>query len=163
MTTHLSEGAEAQAVGAICHIASQLKSYQAALVHICSMASSIFKTDDWRLFLHVILMFNFAVDSWVFDRSGMYASEALDLAANSLQIASILASFATMTYDSLGLFGTLKYDKHISLSVFQGHEDDCHLEETPVVARGDLFADGLRCYRARQPEESRWSHVIKFK
>ncbi|KAJ3493473.1 hypothetical protein NLG97_g4710 [Lecanicillium saksenae] len=154
---------DAQTVGAICHVADSLETYQAGLVHLYCMANHVFRTEEMRFFLHGILLCQSSVEFWVFDRSGMYSSPALSLVDDCDQIASNIASLRRMTSGELGAEKVFDAVQGTDVLAFRTPNATLQLLKRPVVARDSLFSDGLLCYFARKANENQWTHIVKFK
>lgn len=161
MIPQLNDGDELHA-GAICHLASETETYQAALVHLYCMASEVFQAQNLRHFLHGILFFQSTIEFWVIDRSGMYASEALDATQDYTQIMGTVLAFKYLTPSSLGAGDVLKKISGKTLCTFHMPDKTLFVQEKPITAR-DWFGDGLCCFLAHEENESRPTHLVKFK
>lgn len=162
---------DVQIVGQVCRESSPTSSYQAGLLELCGHARKVFASQPaTRLFLHGFYIHGSVVELWVFDRSGLYSSEALELGVDGAQIASILRSYRLMTDQELGInsdvvklddddggsFVTLENGSPPSLARL-------YLQDEPVSLRQALVGVGTVCYKARSPASDRWDYVVKFK
>lgn len=142
-------------VRAICHSAGQTETYQAALVHLYSMAKSLFVAQVLRLYVYGILSFGTTVEVWAFDRSGMYCSEPLRLIEHGSKLASIMCALNSMPDSALGLSELLKEYGDTRCQVLQIAGDTLFLHNRPIVSRdGLLTMDCAATFRARQPRQN---------
>ncbi|KAJ6780163.1 hypothetical protein PWT90_01979 [Aphanocladium album] len=128
-------------VRAVCHVSYGPESYQAALVHLYTLASCTFRAQPLRPFLHGILIYKSTFELWTFDRSGTCVSRPLDLSVAYLDA---------------------KERNSENFHIFLPGEV-LELSPKPIVAPTAIFGAGPLCYYARKQNEQRWSHVVKFK
>lgn len=76
--------------------------YQDGLVRLCRSAHQVFASQPTRLFLHGLYIRGSLIELWVFDRSGLYCSDVLDMQKVFIKSLSIALSYQHMTNQELG-------------------------------------------------------------
>ncbi len=104
------------------------------------------------------------------DRSGLYGSEAFDIAQDTNRFLTVPVGYMLMGEAGLGASGLIKEDGQGKFMGCGGGEGKANLErldlgEPTIFARvnKNLVSDGLTCYRARLQGSDRWDHVVKMK
>lgn len=141
--------------------------YQDGLLRLCRSAQHVFASQPTRLFLHGFYIRGSLIELWVFDRSGLYCSDQLDIHKDFIQFLSIFLSYQRMTDQDLGKTNTLETDNGgrymIIDSVAMPSLGKLYLENQPIASREGIVGTGTTCYRARLPSSNRWNYVLKFK
>lgn len=141
--------------------------YQDGLLRLCRSAYQVFAKQPTRLFLHGFYIRGSLIEPWVFDRSGLYCSDLLDIHKDFIQFLSIILSYQRMTDQDLGKSNIIKTDKNGSYIVLDNIAmpslGKLYLETQPIACREGLVGTGTTCYRAKMPESDRWNYVLKFK
>ncbi|KAF2969955.1 hypothetical protein GQX73_g3620 [Xylaria multiplex] len=141
--------------------------YQDGLLHLCRSAHNVFASQPTRLFLHGFYMRGSLVELWVFDRSGLYCSEIIDIQKEFVQFLFAILRYQQMTDSELGNIDIIKTDESGSYIVLDNTVTPplgkLYLEHQPIAAREGLVGNGTTCYQARTPNTSQWNHVLKFK
>lgn len=142
-------------------------SYQDGLLRLCRSAHHVFASQPTRLFLHGFYIRDSLVELWVFDRSGLYCSDLLDIHRDFIQVLFILLTYQRMTDQDFGngnIFEVDSVGRYIvtdSLSIPPSGK--LYIESQPIASRSDLVGTGTSCYRARLPDSQDWKYVVKFK
>lgn len=89
-------------VQAICHLSKGDESYQSYLAQLYLMASHVFRSQPVRLAVHAVLVHGLVFEAWVFDKSGMYVSEPLDLVQDRARVLSVLLQYSQKSREDLG-------------------------------------------------------------
>ncbi|KAL1848329.1 hypothetical protein Daus18300_013655 [Diaporthe australafricana] len=141
--------------------------YEDGLLSLGRSAHQVFASQPTRLFLHGFYIRGSLIESWIFDRSGLYSSEVLDIQQDFVRFFSIALSYQRMTDQDLGKFNLIETDEggsYIVLgSVVTPSLGKLYLESQPIATREKLVGTGTTCYRARLPDSDRWNYVLKFK
>ncbi|KAI0533708.1 FunK1 protein kinase [Xylaria digitata] len=141
--------------------------YQNGLLHLCRSAHNVFASQPTRLFLHGFYVRGSLVELWVFDRSGLYCSDIIDIQKEFAQFLFVILRYQQMTDSELGNIDIIKTDESGSYIVLDNAVTPplgkLYLEHEPIAAREGLVGTGTTCYRARAPNTNQWSHVLKFK
>ncbi|KAK0706790.1 hypothetical protein B0T26DRAFT_756246 [Lasiosphaeria miniovina] len=138
--------------------------YLDGLLALGGHARAVFAAQPTRLFLHGF---------YVFDRSGLYSSGALDLRRDSrlTPFLSAVLGYRLMRDGELGRSGIIRTDEVGSFITFElepepGHAaalgEKLYLEDQPIALSRTLVGQGTACYRGRRPTSSRWHCVVKF-
>ena len=135
--------------------------YQDGLLRLCRSAYQVFASQPTRLFLHGFYIRGSLVELWVFDRSGLYCSDVLDVQKDFMQFLSILVSYQRMTDQDLGKINIVETDQGGSYVILDGVK--LYLESQPIASRQRIVGAGTTCYRARMLDSDGWDHVLKFK
>lgn len=72
------------------------------LLRFCERAQQVFKVQSARCFVHGFLVRGTTLELWVFDRSGAYSSERLDLAERPDLLWRALAGYTLMSDEEVG-------------------------------------------------------------
>lgn len=142
-------------------------SYQDGLLRLCRSAYQVFAKQPARLFLHGFYIRGSLIELWVFDRSGLYCSDLIDIHKDFIQFLSVILSYQRMTDQDLGESNIIERDQggsHIVPdSVARPSLGKLYLENQPIASRENLVGTGTTCYRARMPDSDRWNYVLKLK
>ncbi|OTA93921.1 hypothetical protein M434DRAFT_45037, partial [Hypoxylon sp. CO27-5] len=154
-----------QVIGQFCH--SGRVRYRDGLLRLCRSAYQVFASQPTRLFLHGFYIRSSLIELWVFDRSGLYCSEVLDIRGDFVQFLGIIISYQWMSDQDLGKINTIEADMngiYVTLdNVASFSSGKLYLDSQPIASREGLVGTGTTCYRARMPNSNRWDHVLKFK
>jgi len=144
-------------------------SYRTGLLDLCGYARAVFAHQPTRLFLHGFYVCEGTLELWVFDRSGLYNSEAFDIAQDPDRFLTVLIGYMLMDDAELGVSGLIKEDSH-GIYVQCGDDDKAgrerlYLGEPTIFERvnKNIVSDGLTCYRARLQDSDRYEYVVKMK
>lgn len=141
--------------------------YQHGLLRLCQSTQQVFASQPTRLFLHGFYIRGSQTELWVFDRSGLYCSEVLDLQKDFDQFVFIILGYGQMTDEQLGTLQRIKTDEegsYITLeNVANSNLAKLYLESQPIACREGLVGTGTTCYLARPSGSNRWDYVLKFK
>ncbi|KAG5979387.1 hypothetical protein E4U55_005228 [Claviceps digitariae] len=167
------------------------RAYQAGMVHLCRAATLVFESQPTRFFLHGVYLRGWLLELWVFDRSGLYCSEVVDVRTDvAMRLLAVLLSYARMTDQELGMgMGTEDMVKTKKTNQGGGGGEHCRRyvvctslgelvldDENPLAQRDGFVGPGMTCYRARRRAggddndddggdgvASGWQYVVKFK
>ncbi|KAK4144583.1 serine/threonine-protein kinase Sgk2 [Dichotomopilus funicola] len=145
--------------------------YQDGLLSLCDFALGVFACQPTRLFLHGLYICGSRVELWVFDRSGLYCSDVLDVhkSPDLTRFLSHVLSYRLMTDEQLGRSDLIKSDEdgnYIMISnavVGPDFPSKFYIQPEPIALHGDQVSAGTTCYLARMPQMDRWNYVVKFK
>ncbi|KAI0818189.1 FunK1 protein kinase [Xylaria sp. FL0064] len=141
--------------------------YQEGLLRLCRSAYQVFASQPTRLFLHGFYLRGSKIEFWVFDRSGIYCSDAFDIQKDFSQFLSVLLSYQRMTDRELRDNNVIKTDESGSYIILKSVPiptvGKLYLESKPIASREGLAGTGTTCYRARLPNSARWDYAVKFK
>lgn len=106
------------------------------------------------------------MEFWVFDRSGAYSSEKLDLVQRPHLLIRIMASYAMMSDDEVGFNSFIWHDGLGSYVTFGSADEDktgrLYLEDKPIAAPQYLVGPGTTCYASRTSNSQTAEFVVKF-
>lgn len=141
--------------------------YQEGLIRLCQSAQKVFSNQPLRLFLHGFYMRGQYIEYWVFDRSGLYCSPVVLLKKEPELALSYLLSYQRMTDKQLGRSDLIQSDEGGSYVFHHDEGKPClgklYLENHPIVSAKEIVGEGITCFRARNPESTRWDYVLKLK
>ena len=129
--------------------------WKAKFAQIATYIRDIFSAQPTRRFVHAFLIFGVQMQLWMFDRSGAYGSEAFNVRQEPQTFIRVVAGYALMTDEELGLDTFIKHDGRypsvtLSDAVFQ-------LENAPFFKQRAITCRGTSCYRTIDGQ-----HVVKF-
>jgi hypothetical protein len=159
--------AAVQVIGEFCH--DQAISYRVGLLNLCAKASSIFRTQPTRLFLHGFYLRGNWAELFVFDRCGLYSCNVFDIHQDFQRFITVVLKYSSMTDVKLGLSDLIKHDgtgpfitlkKGASIALTSS---TLRLADRPLATPEDLVSKATTCFRARLPDSDRWDYVVKFK
>jgi hypothetical protein len=132
----------------------------------CGLAREVFTSQPTRPFLHGFIIRGSFVELWVFDRSGPYSCEKFDLRVDPDRFIKVIAGYAMMSDEELGLDTYIKKDKNSKYIMFKGEgmteEEMLYLEDKPIALQHAIICRGTTCYRAKRSGAKDWEFVVKF-
>ncbi|KAI1109323.1 kinase-like domain-containing protein [Nemania sp. NC0429] len=133
------------------------------ILRFCEGALQVFKAQPARCFSHGFLLCGTTLELWVFDRSGAYSSEKLNLAGRPGLLVQTLASYAMMSDEEVGFNTFVKRlgsgsDSYVT---FDQH-NKLHLRTKLIAAPGYLVGLGTTCYAASASATGQPDVVVKF-
>jgi hypothetical protein len=133
------------------------------ILRFCERARQVFKAQSARRFLHGFMVCGTTLELWVFDRSGAYSSEKLDLAQRPALLVQTLAGYTMMRDEESGLNTFVKRlgpgsDSYVTFD--QG--DKLYLRPELIAAPGYIVGLGTTCYAASVSTTGEPDIVIKF-
>ncbi len=136
-----------------------------SVLRFCEMARQVFQARPTRRFLHGFQIRGSTMELWMFDRSGAFSSEQLDLAGLPRLLIRIMASYALMPDEEVGFTSFIQHDGRGSYVAFGGADDN----ETarlyllkPIAAPQYLVGPGTTCYAATTSASQHAGFVVKF-
>ncbi|KAL3457430.1 hypothetical protein BJX64DRAFT_17753 [Aspergillus heterothallicus] len=153
-------------VGTLC---SATLSYRTGLLALCGYARAVFAAQPARLFVLGFYTRGTEMQAWVFDLSGLYSGETIDIARSAERCSTILASYMLMNNAQLGVSDLIKED---SRGVYINRGDNTNTNarrlylDTPATfarVNKNLISDGMTCYRARLANSERCEYAVKIK
>ena len=142
------------------------KKFKAELVAFCGHAREVFKYHPTRRFLHGFFIRASTVELWVFDRSGPYSCEKFDIHKDPKRFIRVMAGYALMSDEELGINTYIKEDKDGKYIMFKGEDDmketKLYMEDRPIAFQQAIVCRGTTCYRAKRQESECWEFVVKF-
>ncbi|KAI1172842.1 FunK1 protein kinase [Nemania sp. FL0916] len=140
--------------------------YQQGLLQLCQSAFRVFISQPTRLFLHGFYIRGSLTELWVFDRSGLYCSDTIDVRKNFNEFSAAILSYQRMTDQELGKNKIMEIDEGsdgiLHSSITTPSLGKLYLESEPIASSQDLVGPGTTCYRAGIPGSNRWDYVVKF-
>ncbi|KAF3941760.1 hypothetical protein ABW19_dt0201994 [Dactylella cylindrospora] len=130
----------------------------------CDRARQIFKNQPARCFLHAFLVRGTTLELWVFDRSGAYSSEKLDLVQKPHLLVQILAGYTMMSDEESGFNTIIKRLEPGSSTyvTFNEHGDKLYLQPELIASPSYLVGLGTTCYAASASATEDPYAVVKF-
>jgi hypothetical protein len=95
---------------------------------------------------------------WVFDRSGLYDSEELDIHKELEPFAKAIVDYALKTDPELGLLKCIHQTWEVSYIVAQDMKISLQRTVSQIKA---IACRGTTCYRGRRIDSAEW-YVVKF-
>lgn len=142
------------------------KEFKKELIWFCGHAREVFKYQPTRRFLHGSFISGSMVEPWVLDRSGLYSCEKFDIHKNPNRFIRVIAGYALMSDDELGMNTYIKEDKAGKYIMFKGEdertEEKLNLEDRPIAFQRAIVCRGTTCYRAKRQNSKHWEFVVKF-
>ncbi|KAK3372291.1 serine/threonine-protein kinase Sgk2 [Podospora didyma] len=158
---------DVQVIGQFCQQGGRVISYRDGLLNLCAHAREVFANQTTRLFLHGFYLCGSLLELWVFDRSGIYGSDVVDIEKDLSKFLSIMLSYPLMSDGELGRSDIIRND---DIGSFVTLEDaptiplgKLYLEGQPIALSENLVGEGTTCFRAKALGSDEWTHVIKFK
>jgi hypothetical protein len=136
-------------------------SYQDGLVQLARWADEVFTSQPLRLFLHAFYIRGSLVEFWIFDRSGLYCSEVLNIHQHFVRFLSIILNYQLMTDQELGVNDTIKTDEGGTYIV--ADTGNLYFDTEPIASRNSIVGTGTSCYRAKMPGSDRFDCALKVK
>ena len=145
------------------------KEFKKELIWFCGHAREVFKYQPTRRFLHGSFIRGSMVEPWVLDRSGLYSCEKFDIHENPKRFIRVMAGYALMSDEELGINTYIKKDKDDKdgkYIMFKGDDETketkLYLDERPIAFQRAIVCRGTTCYRAKRQKSKRWEFVVKF-
>ena len=121
----------------------------------------VFADQPTRRFVHAFLLFDTQMELWVFDRSGAYSSDTFDIFEQPERFIQVMAGYALMTDEELGLDTFLQRDAESAMITISdagtGKDRILKLQSSPFVRQRSIVSRGTTCYRTTDEER-----VVKF-
>ena len=140
--------------------------YKKELLKFCGHAREVFKSQPTRRILHGFIIRGSMVELWVFDRSGLYSCEKLDIHKDPRRFIRVMAGYTMMSDEELGMNTYIKEDRIGKYIMFKGEdkakEEKLYLEGRPIAFQRAIVCRGTTCYRAKRRDSKRWEFVVKF-
>ena len=135
--------------------------WKAKFAQLAIYIRDIFSAQPTRRFIHGFLIFGVQMQLWVFDRSGAYSSETFDVRQEPQKFIRVVAGYAMMTDEELGLDTFIEYGgEYPSVTLADAVTGKHHvfqLLEPPLFKQRAIACRGTLCYRTVDRK-----HVIKF-
>jgi hypothetical protein len=126
-------------------------------------ARQLFKTQSARCFLHAFLVCGTTLELWVFDRSGAYSSEKLDLAQRPHLLVQTLVSYTMMSDEESGLNTFVKRSgPGLETYVTFDQREELYLRPEIIAAPSNLVGLGTTCFAASVSTTGEPDIVVKF-
>jgi thiamine kinase-like enzyme len=133
------------------------------ILRFCERAQQVFKVQSARCFVHGFLVRGTTLELWVFDRSGAYSSERLDLAQRPDLLLRTLAGYTLMSDEEAGFNTFVKRLAPGSDSYLTFHQrDKFHLRPELIATADYIVGPGTTCYVASTSTIGEADTVIKF-
>jgi len=133
------------------------------ILRFCEHARQVMKTQSARCFLHGFLVRGTTLELWVFDRSGAYSSEMLDLVQRPDLLVRILAGYVSMSNEEAGFNTFVKHHPPGSNSYVTFRQRDTFYPRPEPIATADYIVGlGTTCYAASVSTVGEPDTVIKF-
>jgi len=133
------------------------------ILRFCWRAQQVFKFQPARCFVHGFLVRGTTLELWVFDRSGAYSSDRLDLAQRPDLLVWTLAGYTLMSDEAVGFNTFVKRlaPRSDSYVTFDQHEK-FHLRPELIATADYVVGPGTACYVASKSAAGEPGIVIKF-
>ncbi|KAK4445308.1 hypothetical protein QBC34DRAFT_472521 [Podospora aff. communis PSN243] len=132
-------------------------------LRFCEHAHHVLKTQSARCFVHGFLVRGTTLELWIFDRSGAYSSERLDLAQAPDLLVRTLAGYVLMDDEKAGFNTFVKHGAPGSDGYVTFHHDDkFYLRPEPIAMADYIVGPGTSCYAASVSTVGEPDTVIKF-
>ncbi|CAN9208921.1 unnamed protein product [Alternaria alternata] len=119
------------------------------ILRFCERARQVFIAQSARCFVHGFLVRGTALELWVFDRSGAYSSDRLDLTQSLDLLVQTLASYTLMTEEEVGFNTFIRDLAPGSDSYVAFHQDHKFYLRPELVATANyMVGPGTTCYVA---------------
>lgn len=133
------------------------------ILRFCEGARQVFKVQSARCFVHGFLVRGTTLELWVYDRSGAYSSERLDLAQRSDFLVRVMAGYTMMSDMEAGSNTFVKrvapgLDSYVT---FHQHVK-FHLRPELIATADYIVGPGTTCYVASTSTIGEPDTVIKF-
>ncbi|CAN9142136.1 unnamed protein product [Alternaria alternata] len=133
------------------------------ILRFCERARQVFIAQSARCFVHGFLVRGTALELWVFDRSGAYSSDRLDLTQSLDLLVQTLASYTLMTEEEVGFNTFIRDLAPGSDSYVAFHQDHKFYLRPELVATANyMVGPGTTCYVASTSPTEKPDTVIKF-
>ncbi|KAK3943566.1 hypothetical protein QBC46DRAFT_361833 [Diplogelasinospora grovesii] len=129
-------------------------------------ARQVFQARPTRRFLHGFQIRGSTMELWMFDRSGAYSSDKLDIVQRPDLLIKTMASYAMTNDEEAGFTSFIRRDGLGSYVAFGGADENeterLYLEDKPIAAPQYLVGPGTTCYAARTSTSQTAGFVVKF-
>lgn len=133
------------------------------ILRFCERAQQVFNVQSARCFVHGFLVRGTTLELWVFDRSGAYSSERVDLAQRPDLLVRTLAGYTLMSDEEAGFNTFVKHLAPGSDSYVTFHQHDkFHLRPELIATANYIVGPGTTCYVASTSTIGEPGTVIKF-
>ncbi|KAK6365863.1 hypothetical protein LTR64_008699 [Lithohypha guttulata] len=135
--------------------------WKSKFAQLATYMRDVFSAQPTRRFVHGFLVFGVQMQLWVFDRSGAYGSPKFNIRQEPQQFVRVLAGYALMTAEELGLDTFVRRDRlypSVTLSdPVTGKDCEFQLEDDPFFKQPAIACRGTTCFRTTDGK-----HVVKF-
>jgi thiamine kinase-like enzyme len=133
------------------------------ILRFCERAQQVFKTQSARCFVHGFLVRGTTLELWIFDRSGAYSSEKLDMVQSPDLLVRTLAGYTLMSDEEAGFNTFVKHLIPGSDSYVTFHQrDKFHLRPELIATADYIIGPGTTCYAASTSTIGEPDTVIKL-
>ncbi len=142
------------------HQKSNSKDFKPLLLQLGRYMRNVFTAQPTRRFIHGFFLSGTTMELWVFDRSGPYSSGEFDIHKEPEQFIRVIAGYAMMSDEELGLDTFVERDEDRSITITEdvtGKEKRLQLMSSPIVIQRGIVCRGTNCYRSKD-----LAHVVKF-
>jgi hypothetical protein len=130
------------------------KEFKKELTWFCGHAREVFKYQPTRRSLHGLFIRGSTVELWVLDRSGLYGCEKFDIHKDPKRFIRVMAGYALMSDEELGINTYIKEDKDGKYIMFKGDDETketkLYLDDRPIAFQRAIVCRGTTCYRAKR-------------
>ena len=142
------------------------KDKKATLLQVGRYVRDVFSVQPTRRYIHAFTLCGNNMQAWVFDRSGPYSSVVFDIHQEPKQFIQIIAGYAIMTDEELGLDTFIEQDgENQFITVVEdatGKGKKLQLEPNLIAHQRAIVCRGTACFRAKIPSSEDVQHVVKF-
>ncbi|KAJ8119627.1 hypothetical protein ONZ43_g3466 [Nemania bipapillata] len=133
------------------------------ILRFCERARQVFENQPTRCFVHGFLVRGATLELWVFDRSGAYSSERIDLAQRPDLLVRVLAGYTLMSDKEVG-FNTFVKPAAPGLGSYVtfGRRDKFYLRPWFIATADYMVGPGTTCFVASTWKRGEADNVIKF-
>lgn len=162
--THKTARPSPEVVGVFHLTGSSDMNYREGLLLLCGHARALFYQRPDRLFVHGFYVFGHSMKCWMFDRSGIYSSEPVNLNKDTTHFWTIMAAYSLMVDKESGHSNLLKEDE-IGVHVVMENNEKIYLETPGFYSRETTKIVGgpLLCHRGKTHSVGPWTCVAKYK
>lgn len=162
--THKTARPSPEVVGVFHLTGSSDMNYREGLLLLCGHARALFYQRPDRLFVHGFYVFGHSMECWMFDRSGIYSSQPVNLNKDTTHLWTIMAAYSLMVDKEWGHSNLLKEDE-IGVHVVMENNEKIYLETPGFYSRETTKIVGgpLLCHRGKTHSAGPWTCVAKYK
>ncbi|KAK5080411.1 hypothetical protein LTR05_008660 [Lithohypha guttulata] len=135
--------------------------WKSKFTQLATYMRDVFNAQPIRRFVHGFLIFGVQMQLWVFDRSGAYSAVKFDIRQQPQQFIRVLAGYAWMTSEELGLDIFVQRDGPCLSVILSDLATDAkrtfQIQDKPFFQQPAIACRGTTCYRSMDGK-----HVIKF-
>ncbi|PGH14969.1 hypothetical protein AJ80_05732 [Polytolypa hystricis UAMH7299] len=136
------------------------------VLRFCESSRQVVEAEPTRRFLHGFQICRSMMELWVFDRSGAYSGEMLDLEQRPDLLIKAIASYAMMNDEEVGLDSFIRLDglgSYVAFNEVDGNEvEKFYLDHEPIAAPQYIVGPGTTCYSARKLTSKTPEVVVMF-